>query len=103
MTTANYYFLAEPLLADQRLKEAQNRVATKQSSLTQATVETEPETRLWRICAAAASPRLSGFECMALFVLGASAFLALACCAFEWFQLWNSGALDQIVRALLTR
>jgi hypothetical protein len=103
MTTADLYALAEPQRSDQELKEERPRVTTKQSSFTWPKVEAEPETRLWRICAEAASPGLSKFEWTALLLFGASALLALAFCAFEWFQLSNSGALDQIVRALLTR
>jgi hypothetical protein len=103
MTTANYYVPAAPLLPDQKLRKERNRVATKQSSATQVRVETEPETRLWRICAAAAPPRLRRLEWMALSVFGASAFLAMAFCAFEWLHLYNSGSLDQIVRAILTK
>ncbi|MFY9986867.1 MAG: hypothetical protein WAK31_19060 [Chthoniobacterales bacterium] len=103
MTTANYYVLAEPRRFERRLKEEGRGVATKQSSLTRPKVEAEPETRLWKICAEAAPPRLSGFERIALLVFGASAFVALACCAFEWFHLFSSGALEHTVRALLTR
>jgi hypothetical protein len=103
MTTANYYFLAEPPPADQELTKDRPWVATKQSSFTRPKVEAEPETRLWRICAEVAPPRLNKFEWMALLVFGASAFFSLVFCAFTWFHLFSSGALDQIVRAILTR
>jgi hypothetical protein len=103
MTTSNYYVLADFPRSAQELTKERPRVATKQSSLTRPTVEAEPETRLWKICAEVAPPRLNRFETVALLVFGASAFLSLAFCACEWFHLFNSGALDQIVRAILTR
>ena len=98
MTTADFY-----VLADRELTKERPQVANKQPSFARCKVEAEPETRLWKISAEAASPRLSRFERIALLVFGASAFVALACCAFEWFHLFNSGALDHTVRALLTR
>ena len=103
MTTASYYGLAEPPRADQELTKERPRIATKQASLARPKIEAEPETRLWKVCAEAAPPRLNRLERMALLVFGASAFLSLAFCAFEWLHLFNSGALDQIVRAILTR
>jgi hypothetical protein len=103
MTTANFYILAEPRQSDWRLREKRARVGTKQSLLSEPRIEAEPEPRLWKLCAEAASPRLSRFEWIAILVFAASALAALACCAFEWIQLTNSGALDQTVRALLTR
>jgi hypothetical protein len=103
MTTANYYILADPPRSAQELTKERSRVATKQSSFTRPKVEAEPETRLWKICSEIAPPRLDRFEWIALLVFGASAFLSLAFCAFEWFHLFNSGALDQIARAILTR
>ena len=102
MTTTNYYGLAEAPQSYQDLKEERARLATKPSSLSRPKVEAEPETRLWRICAAAASPRLSRFEQIAVLIFAASALVAMACCTLEWLQLSNSGALDQTVRALLT-
>jgi hypothetical protein len=103
MTTANYYILADPPRSAQELTKERSRVATKQASFTRPKVEAEPETRLWKICSEIAPPRLGRFERIALLVFGASAFLSLAFCVFEWFHLSNSGALDQIVRAILTR
>lgn len=103
MSTADFYVPAAPLQFDWELTKERARVANKQPSLTRPKVEAEPETRLWKICAEAAPPRLSGFERIALLVFGASAFVALACCAFEWFHLFTSGALEHTVRALLTR
>jgi hypothetical protein len=103
MTTANYYFPAEPRWADQELAKDRPWVATKQSSFTRRKAVAEPETRLWKICAEVAPPRLNKFEGIALLVFGASAFLSLAFCAFTWFHLFSSGALDQVVRAILTR
>jgi|ERR1700756_2141091 hypothetical protein len=102
MTTANFFILAEPRRSDRRLKEKRS-AATEQSLLSRPKAEAEPETRLWKLCAEAASPRLSRFEWIAILVFAASALAAMACCAFEWIQLANSGALDQTVRALLTR
>ena len=103
MTTANFYILAEPRHSDRRLREKRSLAATEQSSLSKPKLEAEPETRLWKLCAEAASPRLSRFEWIAILVFAASALAAMACCSFEWIQLANSGALDQTVRALLTR
>jgi hypothetical protein len=103
MTTANYYGLAEAPQSCRELKEERARVATKQSSFTRTKVDAEPETRLWKVCAAATSPRLSRLEWIAILVFGASAFLSLAFCAFESFHLFSSGALDQIVHSILTR
>jgi hypothetical protein len=103
MTTTNYYPLADLPRSAQELTKERPRVATKQSSLTRPKVEAEPETRLWKICAEVAPPRFSRFEWTALLIFGASAVLSLAFSAFEWFHLFNSGALEQIARAVLTR
>ena len=103
MTTTDFYVPAAPLLADRKLTKRQPQIANRRRSFTGREAEAEPETRLWKICAEAAPPRLGGFERIALIVFGASALVALACCVFEWFQLSNSGSLDQVVRALLTR
>jgi hypothetical protein len=72
-------------------------------SLARLKVEAAPETRLWKICSEVAPQRLSRIEWIALLFFAASAFLSLAFCAFEWFRLSNSGALEQIVRAILNR
>jgi hypothetical protein len=103
MATADFYILAEPTRSDRRLKEKRSPAATEQSLLSQPKAEAEPETRLWKLCAEAAPPRLSRFEWIAILVFAASALAAMACCTFEWIQLANSDALDQTVRALLTR
>jgi hypothetical protein len=100
--TVNYYVLADPPRSAQELTKERPRLATKQSSLIRPKVEAAPETRLWKICAEVAPQRLSGIEWIALLFFAASAFLSLAFCAFEWFHLSNSGALDQIARAILT-
>ena len=99
MTTANYYVLTEPL---KELTEERSRVAAEKASLRRREIEAKPETRLWKICAEA-PPRLGVLEWTALFVFAVSAIFGLALCVFEWFQLSNSGSLDQVVRALLTR
>ena len=101
-TTTNLHILAEARQSDHALKE-RPRVADRQRPVTRPKVETERETRLWRICAEAASPELSGIEWIALLLLGASAFGALAYGFSESFHLFDSGALDQTVRALLTK
>jgi hypothetical protein len=100
MTTANYYVLTEYFkeLTEQRLPVAAEKTSPKRRE-----VEAEPETRLWKICAEAAPPRLGVFERTALFVFAVSAIFGLACCVFEWVQLSNSGSLEQVVRAVLTR
>ena len=103
MTTTDFYVPAAPLQSDWELTKVRPQVAKKIPSFTRRKVEAEPETRLWKISAEAASPRLSGLERIALLVFGASALVALACCVFEWLQLSNTGSLDQVVRALLTR
>jgi len=103
MTTTDFYILAAPLQSDQELTEEARRLAIKQPSFTRRKVEAEPETRLWKICAQAAPPRLGAAEWIALLLFGASAICVLACCVFEWLQLSNSGSLDRVVRELLTR
>jgi hypothetical protein len=103
MTTADFYILAEARQSDRRLNEKRAPAATEQSLLSQPKIEAEPETRLWKLCAEAAFPRLSRFEWIAILVFAASALVAMTCCTLEWIQLANSGSLDQTVRALLTR
>jgi hypothetical protein len=103
MKTTDFYILAAPLQSDQELTEEARRLAIKQPSFTRRKVEAEPETRLWKICAQAAPPRLGAAEWIALLLFGASAICVLACCVFEWLQLSNSGSLDRVVRELLTR
>jgi hypothetical protein len=102
MTTTKFSILAEPAQSDQPLAE-RPRVADRRRPVTRPKVETEPETRLWKICAKAVSRRLSGVEWVALLLLGASALGALAYGFSESFHLINSDALDQTVRPLLTR
>ena len=101
--TANYYVLADPPRSPQELTKERPRLAAKQSSLSRAKVEAAPETRLWKICAEVDPQRLSKIEWIALLFFAASTLLSLAFCAFEWLHLSNSGALDQITRAILTR
>jgi len=102
MAAANFHILAKTLQSDQGLKE-QNRVAIRQPWFTRPKAVAEPEARLWKVCAETASPRLSGFEWIAFLLFGALALGTLAYCFSELFHLLNSGALDQTVRALLTR
>jgi hypothetical protein len=64
MATGSFYIPAKALQSDQGLKE-QIRVATGQPWFTRPKAEAEPEGRLWKVCAEAASPRLSGFEWVA--------------------------------------
>lgn len=99
-TTANFTILAEPLESRQGLKD-KRQVAARQRSFSRSKAETEPESRLWKLCAEVAPPRLSGVEWIALLLFGASALGALAFSFSESFHLLNSGALDQAVRALL--
>ena len=101
-TTANLTILAEPLEPAQGSK-AERQTAIAQRPFSRSKAETEPERRLWKLCAEAAPPRFSGIEWIALVLFGASAFGALAFCFSEWFHLSSSGALDQTVRALLSR
>jgi hypothetical protein len=102
MVTANLYILANAAESDQGRKE-QNRVTTGQSSIARSKAEAELEARLWKVCADAASPPLTGFEWVAFLLFGALALGAVAHCFSELFQLLNSGALDQTVRALPTQ
>jgi hypothetical protein len=99
MTTADFYIVAKPVQSDQGQRPG---VATGQPFFAASKVETEPETRLWKVCAMAASPRISGLEWVAFLLLGVSALGALAYGFSESFQLFNSGALDQTMCALLT-
>jgi hypothetical protein len=101
-TTANFTILAEPLESHQGFKD-KRRIAAGPCPLSRSEAETEPEARLWKLCAEAASPRLSGAEWIALLSLGASALAALALCLSESFHLFSTGALDQTVRALLAK
>ena len=101
-TTANFTILAKPLESHQGLKD-KRQAAAGPHPLSRSKAETEPESRLWKLCAEAASPRLSGVEWIALLLFGASAVAALAFCLSESFHLLNSGALDQTVRALLIK
>ena len=101
MTTADFFILTGPSESDYGLK-GDRQVAAGRRGFSRSEAETEPETRLWKVCAKAASSRLSGAEWIALLFFGASALGALASCFSELFHLFNSGALDQIVRALLT-
>jgi hypothetical protein len=103
MTTADFSVPAAPLQSDQELRQEPSRIAIKQPSLTPPRTETEPERCLWKICAQAAPPRLGAAEWIALLLFGAAEICVLACCVFEWLQLSNTGSLDQVVRALLTR
>jgi hypothetical protein len=89
MATANFYILAKPLQSDQGIRE-QHRTATRQVSVVQAEAEAEPGQRLWKICAEAASPRLSAFEWIAFLLLGASTFGALAYCFTELLKFAGS-------------
>ena len=100
MTTTNYYVLTAPF---KELIEERHPVAVEKTSLKRRELETEPEGRLWKICAEAAPPGLGVFERIALFMFGVSAILGLACCVFERVQVSNSGSLDHGVRALPTR
>ena len=97
-----FYILEKPLYSDQGLKE-RPRVATGQPSFARCEVEAETEKRLWKVCAEVASPGLSLFEWVALLVFGAASLGALAYGFYELFRLFHSGALDETVRALLTR
>ena len=101
-TTANFTILAEPLESHRGSKD-ERRAGAGPRPLSRSKAETEPEARLWKLCAEAASPRLSGVEWVALALFGASALAALTFSFSEWFHLFNTGALDQTVRALLSR
>jgi hypothetical protein len=100
MTTATYYVFTEPF---KELTEERTPAPAEKISPQRREVEAEPETRLWKICAEAAPPRLGVFELTALLMFAIAAILALTCCVFEWVQLSNSDSLDQVVRALLNR
>jgi len=102
MTTANFHVLAKPLQPDQGRNE-QPRVASGQPSFARPKVEAEPEARLWKVCAEEASSRLGALEWMMLLFFGVLALGAVGFCFSELFDLLSSGALEQTVRALLTR
>jgi hypothetical protein len=101
VATVDFDVLAEPPRLDQGLKEA-NRSSTRRLSVVVAKAEAEPETSLWKICAEAASPRFSVLEWIVFLLFGALSLGALAYCFSESLHLFNSGALDDIVRAFLT-
>jgi hypothetical protein len=100
--TANFYVLAKPLQPDPGLND-QHRIASGQLSSARLKVETEPEARLWKICAKEASSRLGALQWITLLLFGILALGAVGFCFSELFDLFSSGALDQTVRALLTR
>lgn len=102
MATANFYALAKPLQSDQGLEE-ERHAATRRLSVTGDKAEAEPEARLWKVCAEAASPQFTLLELAAFLLLGVLSLGAVVYCVSELFQLLNSGALDQAVRMLLTR
>jgi hypothetical protein len=102
ITTANFHVLEKPLQPDQGLK-VQQRVATEQPSFAPPKVEAEPEARLWKVCAETASRRYGALEWITFLLLGVLALGAAGFCFAELFQLINSGAPDQTVRALLTK
>jgi hypothetical protein len=99
---ANFYVLAKPLQSDEGIEE-RSCDATRPLSGIRPKAETEPEERLWKVCAEAVSPRFSALESLAFVFFGALAIGALACCFSELFQLISSGALDQTVHALLKK
>jgi hypothetical protein len=84
MATASFYILEKPLV-------------------TWTEAEAQPETRLWKACAEATSSRFLGLEWIAFLFFGALVLGALACCFSELFKMLMSGALDETVRAFLTR
>ena len=103
MTTVNYYALAEPPQFERELTKEKTWVTKDHLSFARPKIVAEPETRLWMICTEAAPPRLSVFEWSALLVFGVAATFGLACCVFEWVHLSDTGSLDQVVQAFLTR
>jgi hypothetical protein len=102
MATTNFYTLAKPLRSDQGLKE-ERQAATRRLSDTGDKAEAEPEGRLWKVCAEAASPKFTVPELAAFLLFGLLSLGAGAYCISELLQLLNSGALDQAVGVLLTR
>jgi hypothetical protein len=102
METENFFVLTKPLQPDQGLNE-RPRVASGQPSFARPKVEAEPEARLWKVCAEEVSSRLRALEWTTLLFFGVLALGALAFCFSELFDLFASGALDQTVRALLTK
>jgi hypothetical protein len=101
MTTANFFIVAEPPRSAQVLRK-EPRVTTKKSPFTELTVQAEPEACLWKICSEVAPQQLSRLEWTALLFFAGSALLSLIFCAFEWVHVSNTGALEQIVRTILT-
>ncbi len=102
MTTVHFYILPKPLRFHQGIGE-QYRATDRQRSFSRSKVEEEPETRLWKVCAEAACPRLNVFEWVAFLLFGAVSLGALVYGFCELSHLLNSGALDQTVRAFLTK
>ena len=96
MSTVDFYVLAKPQQCDQGLREAR-RVERRRLCLK------EPERSLWRMCAEAAAPRFSALERILFLLVGALSLGASAYCLAESLCLLNSGALDEVVRAFLTR
>jgi hypothetical protein len=96
MPTVDFYVLAEPRQCDQGLREAKragrHRLCVK-----------ETEGSLWKMCAEAAAPQFSAFERILFLLVGTLSLGASAYCLAESLCLVNSGALDEVVHALLTR
>jgi hypothetical protein len=102
MATANVYILAKPLQPDQGLKE-QHRIGTGQPLFSRTKAQADLQVHLWKVCAEVASPWSSVFEWIAFLSFGALSLVLLTYCFCELLPLVNSNALDQTVRALLTR
>jgi hypothetical protein len=100
MATANFYILAKPPQSDQVAKE-EHRVATAHPSFSRSKAKREPETRLWKVCFEAASPRLSGLEWVAFLLFGSLVLGALVYCFSEFCRLLSNDTLEQTVGLLL--
>ena len=102
VNTATLFVPAKPLHLRQGFTEQQGAM-TGQRSLIRSKIEEEPEARLWKVCAEVTGSRLNVFEWIAFLLFGVVSVGALVCGFCELLHLLGSGALDQTVRALLTK
>jgi hypothetical protein len=102
MATSHFYILPKPLRFHQGIGE-QYWATGRQKSFRRSKVDEEPETRLWKVCVEAVCPRLNVFEWMAFLLFGAVSLGALVYGFCELHHLLSSGALDQTVRAFLSK
>jgi hypothetical protein len=102
MQTANFFIPAERLKLRPSISEQSRQPAARQSTAN-VRVELAPEHRLWKVCGEAASSKLGKVDVLVFAFFAIVAVIATACSFSELFHTLGSGALEQTVRALITR